>query len=68
MKSRDLRQLSLDELTAKVSGWEEERYRAQCSKTIGQLQNTASLTELRRNVARAQTIINEKKRDARSQS
>ncbi|MBI4082717.1 MAG: 50S ribosomal protein L29 [Candidatus Lambdaproteobacteria bacterium] len=68
MKSQDMRQLSLEELTAKVAGWEEERYRALCSKTIGQLQNTASLTDLRRNVARANTIINEKKRDAGSQS
>jgi len=64
MKPADLRQLSAEELQARVTQWEEERFRAQCNLTVGQLQNANVLRTLRRDIARAKTIIREKARDA----
>ncbi len=66
MKAAEMRQLSAEELGARVTEWEEARFRAKCSQTIGQLQNTNTLRELRHDIARAKTIINEKSQHAGS--
>ena len=67
MKAADMRALSPEELGDRVTEWEEELFRARCNKTIGQLTDTASLTVLRRRIARAKTIQAEKLRDAAGQ-
>ena len=68
MKTSEMRSLAVEELEVRVDNWREEIFRAQCNKAVGQLQNTNVLRELRREVARAKTIINEKIRDAAKQS
>ncbi len=68
MKALDMRQLSGEELSARVAEWEEELFRMRCNKVIGQLTDTARVRSMRRQIARAKTLINEKKRDAASQA
>ncbi|MCZ6557487.1 MAG: 50S ribosomal protein L29 [SAR324 cluster bacterium] len=68
MKPTEMRSLAAEELEGRVETWREEIFRAQCNKAVGQLQNTNVLGELRRDIARAKTIIKEKNRDAAKQS
>ena len=60
MKAVEMRSLSREELQTKLSGWEEELFRARCGKAVGQLTQTHTIRVLRRTVARAKTLLNEK--------
>lgn len=64
MKVNEMRQLSSEELGARVSDWQEELFRAKCTKVIGQLTDTTRIRIMRHQIARAMTIINEMKRNA----
>ncbi len=55
-----MRSLADEELASRLTGWEEEYFRARCNKAVGQLQNTNLLPSLRHDIARAKTILNEK--------
>lgn len=61
MKATEMRTLAPDELAGKVVAWEEELFRARCNKVVGQLQQTHLIPGLRRTIARAKTILNEKR-------
>ena len=61
MKASELRDLSTDELTAKAMELRGELFNVQIKKATGQLESTAKLRELRRNIARAETILGEKR-------
>lgn len=65
MNSIDMRALSADELAGKVATWEEDLFRARCEKVVGQMTATHTIPDLRRTIARAKTILTEK-RDAGS--
>ena len=67
MKVSEMRQLSAEELDGKIDEWKDELFRARCNKAVGQLADTSQVRTLRRRVARAETISNEKRRDAASQ-
>ena len=67
MKALEMRQLSSEELNARITEWQEELFRSKCNQTIGQITNTSALPIVKRQIARAKTIINEIKRDAASQ-
>jgi large subunit ribosomal protein L29 len=60
MKAAEMRNLSREELLAKLAGFEEELFRAGCNKAVGQLTQTHTIRALRRTVARAKTLLNEK--------
>ncbi len=64
MKINEMRQLSSEELGARVADWQEELFRAKCTKVIGQLTDTTRIRIMRHQIARAMTIINEMKRNA----
>ena len=64
MKTHEIRELSADEINTRITGWEQELFKARCSQAIGQLQNTISLRVMRRNIARAKTILSEKRNAA----
>ncbi len=68
MKKNEMRQLSTEELEARVGEWREDLYRAQCNKTIGQATNPMQIRTMRRQIARAKTIISEINRTAAEQS
>jgi len=61
MKGVELRDLSTEELTAKAAEFRAELFNARIRKETGQLENTAKLRTLRREIARAETILREKR-------
>ena len=61
MKASDLRDLSVDELTAKARELRGELFNARIKKTTGQLENTAKLRTLRREIARVETTLTQRR-------
>ena len=61
MKASELRELSVDELGAKARDLRGELFNAQVKRSTGQLENTALLGRLRRDIARVETILREKR-------
>ena len=61
MKSAEFRELSLDELRAKGRDLRSEAFNVRIKRSTGQLENTARLKQLRRDIARVETIIREKR-------
>jgi large subunit ribosomal protein L29 len=61
MNTKELRGLSLEELEAKAHEFRGELFNARIRKETGQLENTAKLGLLRRDIARAETILREKR-------
>ena len=66
MKPVEWRALSVEELAAKVGQLRGELFTARIRKETGQLENTAKLRTLRRDIARAETILREQQ-DSRSE-
>ena len=61
MKSSELNELSVEELEAKSSELRAELFNVRIKKATGQLENTAKLRSLRRDIARTETILGEKR-------
>jgi large subunit ribosomal protein L29 len=61
MKATELRDLSVDELVQKARELRGELFNARIKKTTGQLENTAKLRTLRRDIARAETVLRERR-------
>jgi len=64
LKPNQLRRMSLAELQKELDHLRNEQYRLRVQKTVGQLKDTDSMRQLKRNIARILTIINEKRREA----
>lgn len=60
MNTSEIRELSDDELGAKSRDLRGELFNAQVKKSTGQLENTAKLQLLRRDIARVETILRER--------
>lgn len=60
MNSQEMRELSAEELAAKSRELRGELFNVKIKHATGQLESTAKLRELRRQVARAETILREK--------
>jgi large subunit ribosomal protein L29 len=61
MKASEFRELSLDELEAKSQGLRSDAFNVRIKRSTGQLENTAKLKELRREIARVETVLTEKR-------
>jgi len=61
MKPAELKALSLEELAAKSLELRGEFFNAKLKKATGQLENTAKLGLLRRDIARVETVLREKR-------
>jgi large subunit ribosomal protein L29 len=61
MKASELRDLTEEELMAKARELRGELFNARIKKTTGQLENTAKLRTLRRDIARAETVLRERR-------
>jgi len=61
MKPAELRDLSAEELLAKSVELRGEFFNARVKKATGQLENTAMLKLLRRDIARVETLLQEKR-------
>lgn len=59
MKASELRQLSKEDLKAKIVSLEENLFRLRCNKSIGQLEDTSALKIASKDIARAKTVLNE---------
>jgi large subunit ribosomal protein L29 len=61
MKPAELRELTLEELSAKSVDLRGELFNAKLRMATGQLENTAKLQLFRRDIARVETILREKR-------
>jgi large subunit ribosomal protein L29 len=61
VKASELRTLSEPELLAKSRELRDELFNARVKRSTGQLENTAKLRQLRRDVARAETVLAQKR-------
>jgi large subunit ribosomal protein L29 len=57
MNATDLRELSLDELTAKLAELKEERFRLRFRSATESIDNPMQFRTLRRNIARILTVL-----------
>ncbi len=60
MKADQIRELSLDEITARLGELEEERFRLRFRGATEPLSNPLRLRSIRRDIARLQTVLREK--------
>jgi large subunit ribosomal protein L29 len=65
MKASQLRDLTQHELEAKDTELRGELFNARVKKATGQLENNALLRSLRREVARVQTVLRQKREAGR---
>ena len=61
--TKDLRAMSIDELEAKLVECKKEQFNLRIQKSTGQLQNTAQLAKVRKEVAKINTLISERKKN-----
>ena len=67
-KAGDLRARSEDELTEEVDTLGKEIFNLRFQRASGQLENTARVRQVRRDIARIKTILGERRRQATSQT
>ncbi len=57
MKAEELRKLAVEELEQKERETRDEHFNFKVKQATGQLENTAKLNQLRRDIARMETIL-----------
>ena len=60
MTVKEVRDLDLNQLESQIKELKHELFNLKLPKTLGQLQNTAKIKEVRRDIARMKTILTEK--------
>ena len=60
MRARELRELSIDELSHKESDLKEELFNLRFQRATGQLENLVRITQVKRDIARVKTVLREK--------
>ena len=63
MKPDDLRAMTVDQLDDEVLKLKKERFNLRFQRATGQLENTARVREVRRDIARIKTIVAQKRFD-----
>ncbi|MBW2273313.1 MAG: 50S ribosomal protein L29 [Deltaproteobacteria bacterium] len=61
MQGSELKELAVEELVQKSRELRDEFFNAKVKHATGQLENTAKLTTLRRDIARVETVLTEKR-------
>ena len=61
MKTKDLKKLSGSELSNKIDGLKKDLFNFRFRRVNGKLDDTAKVTEIRRDVAKILTKLNKKK-------
>ena len=64
MKAETMRAKSADELTDELLALKKEAFNLRFQKATGQLENTARMRQVRRDIARAKTIMRDTSRAA----
>ena len=62
MKAAEARELDVEELQRRVAETRRELFNLRFQHATGQLENTGQLKEVRRNIARLLTVLNQKQR------
>ena len=60
MKVAEIRELTVDDLSARVKDLDDQLFRLRIQKSMGQLEAPAKVREIRRDLARIKTILREK--------
>jgi len=60
MKPMEIRELTSDDLRARVQDLDDQLFRLRIQKSMGQLEAPAKVRQLRRDLARMKTILREK--------
>ncbi|PDO11316.1 MAG: 50S ribosomal protein L29 [Candidatus Reconcilbacillus cellulovorans] len=60
MKASDFRNMTNEEIIRKVNGLKEELFHLRFQMATGQLENPARIRELRKQIARAKTVLRER--------
>lgn len=61
MKMKDIKALTTDEMIQKESEYKEELFNLRFQLATGQLENTARLKQVRKNIARIKTALRQQK-------
>jgi large subunit ribosomal protein L29 len=61
MKADDVRQMTPDQLTDELSKLKREQFNLRFQRATGQLENTSRVKQVRRDIARIQTIAAQKR-------
>ena len=64
MKPMEIRELTTDDLRARVNDLDDQLFRLRIQKSMGQLEAPAKVRQVRRDLARMKTILREKERQA----
>ncbi|WEV41107.1 50S ribosomal protein L29 [Lactobacillus sp. ESL0684] len=59
MKTKDIRALTTEQMLDKEKQYKEELFNLRFQQATGQLENTARLSKVRKNIARIKTILSE---------
>jgi len=68
MKATEIRELSPQEIEQKRDELREEMFNLRFQHGIGQLENTAKLKQIQRDIARVETILREKQKTQQSET
>jgi large subunit ribosomal protein L29 len=68
MKASDVRARTDDELTGEVDNLSKEIFNLRFQRASGQLENTARVRQVRRDIARIKTVLGERRRQTASGS
>lgn len=63
-KINDLRSLTVDELESKLLELKKEQFNLRIQQSTGQLQNTANVRKVRREIAKINTLLTERKKNS----
>lgn len=66
MKATDLRTKSDDELKEQIRGLRKEAFNLRFQRASGQLENTARVGQVRRDIARLKTILGQRRATAKA--
>ena len=61
MKNKEIKKLSIDELKNKVNSLKKDLFNFRFRKTNGQLESGAKVSQIKKDVARILTTLNQKK-------
>jgi large subunit ribosomal protein L29 len=66
MKASDVRALSADQMNDELAKLKKEQFNLRFQKATGQLEKTARIDEVRKDIARIKTIARQKAADAKA--
>lgn len=67
MKSSEIREMGLEEMQRKRDDLKEEMFNLRFQHGAGQLESTAKLKQIKRDIARIETLIREKQRAGKTE-